>query len=299
MVMRHIYFNGQIIPECEATISIHDGGWLHGAGLFETMRAQNGRMFRVEKHIERLRRSAATILRPIERGMLPSRVDFLELLERNRLRSARVRLTVSAGSMLAETDPPNPPCQEGQGGSAQLTVCATAAPLSLPPSAVYEHGAAVVICSFRQSPEDAIAGHKTTAYLPRLLGLREAQRAKCLEAIWFTTQHLLAEGCLSNVFVVSDGVLKTPPLDTPVLPGIARGAVLELARSLEIDAQECPLTINELLDADEVFLTNAIMRVMPVIKVEKKGVGTGKPGPITNRMRKALEDLAEKECGGP
>ncbi len=289
MVMRHIYFNGQIIPECEAAISINDGGWLHGAGLFETMRAQNGRVFRAEQHFERLRRSAAKILKPIERGALPSRVDLLELLDRNGLRSARVRLTVSAGSMVAETDEPRQ----------QLTVCATAVPLSLPPAAVYEHGAAVVVCSFRQSPEDAIAGHKTTAYLPRLLGLREAQRSQCLEAIWFTTQHHLAEGCISNVFVVSDGVLKTSPLDTPVLPGIARGTVLELAPSLEIDARECPLTIHELLDADEVFLTNAIMRVMPVIKVEKKDIGTGQPGPITHRLRKAFENLAEKECGGP
>ncbi|UCE61805.1 MAG: aminotransferase class IV, partial [Phycisphaerales bacterium] len=140
----------------------------------------------------------------------------LELLQRNELATARVRLTVSAGSMQAtpEEDPP-------------LTVCATASPLSPPSTQLYETGVPVVICGFRQSPSDPLAGHKTTAYLGRLLGLRHARCARCYEALWFTTANRLAEGSISNVFVVKDRVLKTPPLDTPVLPGIARGVVLD------------------------------------------------------------------------
>src|SRR6185503_6692986 len=95
---------------------------------------------------------------------------------------------------------------------------------------LYAHGVQVIVCSYRASPTDPLGGHKTTSYFPRLLGLREAQQARCTEAIWFTTSKHLAEGCISNVFVVRDGAMKTPPLDTPVLPGIARGVVLEISQ---------------------------------------------------------------------
>ena len=284
----NVYFNGEFLSGAEAKVSVYDGGWLHGAGLFETMRAENGRVFRLESHLARLMRSATTLMRPLQRDELPSRVDFLELLQRNDLKVARVRLTVSAGSMQGNTE------EQGQ----PLTVCATASPLPPPQTGLYETGAPVVVCSFRQSPSDPLAGHKTTAYLPRLLGLREAQRARCMEALWFTTANRLAEGSISNVFVVAKGMLKTPPLDTPVLPGIARGVVFELAKSAGIDTEEQPLTIDDLLDADEVLLTNAIMQVMPVIRVEKRDIAEGRVGPVARQLLEAYRDLVRKECGG-
>jgi len=282
----NVYCNGAIVPAAEASVGLYDGGWLHGAALFETMRAHAGRVFRVESHLDRLRRSAATILRPIERAELPSRVDFLELLDRNGLQDARVRLTVSAGSML----------EEAEAERAKLTVCATAAPLSPLPEHLYHKGVQVAVCNYRQSPSDPIAGHKTTSYLPRLLGLREARRWHCLEAIWFTTENRLAEGSISNVFLVRQGALLTPGLDTPVLPGIARGVVLELAERASIPAREEALTIDDLLDAEEVFLTNVIMQVLPVVRVERKDIGDGQPGPVTRRLLTLYRDLVQKEC---
>ena len=227
-------------------------------------------------------------MRPIRREELPSRVDFLDLLERNELPVARVRVTVSAGSMQGDPEAEARP----------LTVCVTAAPLAPPPEVVYENGVQVVITKHRVSPSDPMAGHKTIAYLPRLLGLREAQRAGCMEALWFTTSKYLAEGSISNVFVVHHGVLKTPPLDTPVLPGVARGAVLELAHQAGIEAEECPLSIDDLLDAEEVFLTNVIMQVMPVVRVEKHDIGDHRVGPQTRQLSKLFQDLVRKECGG-
>ncbi len=157
---------------------------------------------------------------------------------------------------------------------------------------------AVMVSTFRQSPDDPIAGHKTTAYLPRLLALREAQHARCMEAIWFTTGNTLAEGSISNVFTVRDDMLSTPPLDTPVLPGIARGVVLELAARLGLKAREAALTIDDLLDADEVFLTNAIMQVMPVVRVEMHDIGKGTVGPVAKRLGEAYREVVRKECGG-
>lgn len=281
-----VFLNGSFVPHDGATISINDGGWLHGAGLFETMRAEQGRVFRLESHIERLRRSAQKLLHPIEREDLPSPEAFQELLQRNALRDARIRLTVTAGSAKnAEPD-----------GAPPLTICATCSePFTYQPSA-FEEGISVIVSRYLQSPQDPLAGHKTTCYLGRLLALRYAQQLRCTEAIWFTTDHLLAEGSISNVFIVKDGVLKTPSLDTPVLAGIAREVVLESARTLRMDWAEAKLTVDDLLGADEVFLTNSIMQVMPVIRIEKHDVGSGKPGPMTRRLRAAFREIVEKEC---
>jgi branched-chain amino acid aminotransferase len=281
-----VHLNGQFISETDAKVSVRDGGWLHGAGLFETMRAENGRVFRLDAHIERLRRSAAKLLTTIEPGMLPSAKVFSELLQRNELKTARVRLTVTAGSMQINPDADAP----------QLTVCATAAKLFPYPLDLYEKGAHVVICNFRTSPSDPVAGHKTTGYLPRLLGLREAQRVHCAEALWFTTANRLAEGSISNVFVVRKDVLKTPPLDTPVLPGITRDEVLRIAEEVGIETQQVPLRVDDLLDADEILLTNTMMQVMPVIRVEKHDIARGRVGPVAGKLLEEYRKRIKKEC---
>lgn len=282
-----VYFNGKFVPEPDAAVSVYDGGWLHGAGLFETMRAQEGRIFRLESHLSRLLQSAQRILKPMQRDDLPDQSVFHELLERNLLRAARIRLTVTAGSMLAKGS---------EEKSQPINICITANPLAPYADSNYEKGVPVIICPYKISPSDPTAGHKTTAYLPRLLGMREAQAAKCMEAIWFTTKNLLAEGSITNVFIVKDKVLKTPPLDTPVLPGIARSVVLEIAEDEKMEAVQCPLTIDDLLDADEVFLTNAIMEVMPVIRVEKHDIAQSKVGPIAQRFRECYRQKVRKEC---
>ena len=284
-----VLYNGAFLSEREASIGVDDGGWLHGAGLFETMRAENGRIFRLESHMQRLMKSAAKLLRPIERDSLPCEDDFNTLLERLNLKTARVRMTVSAGCMRANQ----------ADSEAELNVCVTAVALTTYPAKLYEDGVSVIVSAYRRSPTDPIAGHKTTSHLPQLLALREAQSARCVEALWFTTNHQLAEGSISNVFVVKNGAVKTPPLDTPVLPGIARGVVLEIAAEMEIEAGEARLTIDDLLDADEVFLTNTIMQVMPVVGVEKHVISEGRVGPVSRRLREEFRALVKKECGHP
>ncbi len=288
-----VHLNGEFVSKPQATLSVYDGGWLHGAGLFETMRAENGRVFRLESHMERLRRSASTLLTDIPRDALPGKNVFAELLERNDLKTARVRMTVTAGSMHAAGAPGG----ERTGSGPASTICVTAAELSGYPMSLYESGAVAAICDFRLSPTDPIAGHKTTAYLPRLLALRQAQHIRCMEALWFTTANRLAEDSISNVFLVCQGALKTPPLDTPVLPGIARGVVLEIARNEDIEVQECCLTIDDLLDADEVLLTSAIMQVMPVVRIEKRDIRDGRVGPMAKRLLREYRVLVKKECG--
>jgi branched-chain amino acid aminotransferase len=282
-----VYLNGEFVAPQDARVTVYDGGFLHGAGLFETMRAENKRIFRLESHMARLRRSAAQILAPLTPDALPSAEVFAELLERNGLSVARVRLTLTAGSLRDQDEADGP----------AATLCATAAPLSSYPPELYQQGVQVAVCDFRQSTTDPIAGHKTTAYLPRLLGLRQARQRRCLEAIWFNTRNQLAEGSISNVFLVTRGVLRTPPLDTPVLPGIARSVVLKLAEGEGVRCDEAPLTVDDLLDADEVFITNAIMQVMPVIRVERHDIADSRVGPLTGRLLEGYRDLVRQECG--
>ena len=284
-----VYLNGQFVAETEARVSVYDGAFLHGAGLFETMYAENTRIFRLEAHLERLMRSSARVLFSIQRDALPDSGTFQELLTRNGLPTARIRLTVSAGSMRDDPSAEAP----------RLTVCVTASPPTPYPESDYERGVNVVVSGFRASPTDPLAGHKTTSYLPRLLGLREARQARCMEAIWFTTNHHLAEGSISNVFVVHNQVVKTPPLDTPVLPGISRAAVLEITPRFGFSVEEVPMTIDDLLDADEVFLTNQIVRIMPVVRIESRDIADGRVGEVTRRLLGEYRQLVRKECSGP
>jgi branched-chain amino acid aminotransferase len=285
-----VYVNGRFVPEDEAWLSVFDGGWLHGAGLFETLRVENGRVFRLEAHVRRLMNSAARLLHPLERTQLPDEGVFHDLLVRNGLQSARVRLTVSAGPMR------NGPQMSDE---MKLTVTVTTFPLSTYPERLYEEGVSVIVCPFKQSADDPIAGHKTTAYLPRLIGLREAQKARCTEALWFNTRNELAEGSISNVFLVKDGTLRTPPISTPVLPGITRAAILELSKGAGTEVQEGRLGVDDLLEADECLLTNTIMGVLPVIRVERHDFGGGKVGPVARRLRDFYRNLVRQECFEP
>jgi len=280
------FVNGRWAAASEATIGLFDGGFLHGAGLFETMRCEQGVVFRLDAHLRRLKKSIGLLLPQMERDECPGREVFRELLKRCHLLDARIRLTMTAGNMQADAN----------SSPIAPTVCVTASELGAYPDSYYDKGVAVSLCNYRVSPSDPLAGHKTTSYLPRILGLRQAQAARCFEALWFTTEHYLAEGCISNVFIVSRGTIRTPPLNTPVLPGVARSVVLEIARSKGIHAEETPLTIDDLLDAEEVFLTNVMMLVLPVIRVEQGEIGQGRVGPMARELIEAFRATVRREC---
>ncbi len=284
-----VWLNGEIVEDDRAALSIYDAGMLHGAGLFETMRAYNGVIFRLEDHLARMRASAEA-LNLIEFGdeaedRLSS--DLAALLDKNGLRDARVRLTLTPGDLRQRADAESPP---------RPTMFATAVPIEPHPPRLYEKGMTVLISVHKQSRLDPTCGYKTLSYLPRLISLREAQARGCGEALWFTHENLLAEGAISNVFLVDHGVIKTPPIDTPILPGVTRRVVIELARSNDFSVQETPLTINDLLDANEVFLTNSVMEVMPVCHVERRAIGDQKPGPVTRQIGALYQQAVQEEC---
>jgi branched-subunit amino acid aminotransferase/4-amino-4-deoxychorismate lyase len=171
-----------------------------------------------------------------------------------------------------------------QGGQSTATLLITATRFEPYPDEYYQKGVGVVLTDFRQNAQDPIVKHKTTNYFSRLLALNIAHQKKAAEAIWFTADGRLAEGCVSNVFCVKDSALYTPTLETPVLPGIMRKTVCEIAKAESIKLVEKDLTIKDLLAADEVFLTNVIMLILPVVAVEAHTVGDGRVGSVTRRF---------------
>lgn len=287
-----VYLNGSIIDSDTAQLSVFDAGYLHGAGLFETMRAHHGRGVKTAAHIARLNASASAIGLELhlDAGVIGDAI--VELLEARDLTDARLRLTISTGSSaLDATAQPSP------------TVLITAAPWTPYPEELYQSGMLVVISELFQNPRSATCGHKTISYLDRMISLQKARMARAGESLWFTeVDKQLAEGSISNIFLVSkDGTIRTPPPMWDkfpqfrlVLPGIARSLVLESARSMGLPVNETPLNIRDVLDAREVFLTNMIMGVMPVCRVEQHMINHGRPGELSILLRTRMNQILEQ-----
>jgi len=279
-----VFLNDELVDADQALVSASDGGLLYGAGLFETMRAHNGVVFALEDHLDRLFLSAEKLsIQPgYDRRYISDAIG--RVLCANQLAEARMRLTVTGGPM-AQPDQQR-----------KSTLLITATELVPYPDEYYAKGVMVVLCPYRQNPNDPTCGHKVTSFLPRMLGLKFAHQKGAAEGLWFTVDNRLAEGCVSNVFLVKDSVLYTPPIATPVLAGVARKTVCRIAIEESIELVEKDLYINDLLDAEEVFLTNVIMQVMPVVDVEKHTVGDGKVGPMARKLNELYSQLLEKEC---
>ncbi|HBG28342.1 MAG: hypothetical protein A2Y10_08825 [Planctomycetes bacterium GWF2_41_51] len=279
--MAKVFLNKEIIDSSQAFVSCGDGGFLYGAGLFETMRASNGVVFALDEHLDRLFTSAEK-LKINMRGDRKFVADAVyETLNANELKESRIRLTATSGIIASENPEP--------------TLLVTAVSFGAYPKEYYEKGILVVLNSYRQNPVDVLSGHKTTSYFSRVSALAAAIQKRAAEAIWFTVDNRLAEGCVSNVFLVKDSILYTPSLKAVVLPGIARKTVLKLAAENSIKYEEKDLSIEDLLGADEVFITNVIMQVLPVVAIEAHNVGNSKPGTITKKIMVLYTDYFNKE----
>ena len=277
-----VYLNGKIIDADKATVAVTDSSYLYGIGLFETMRAVNGKVFRLTDHLRRLNDSAEalSIFNSFSDEKIAEAID--QLLLANEVTEARLRLELSNGPIQPD-------------GTAKTNLLITSPVFTPYPEDYYAKGVRVILTNFRQSSKDPYAGHKTTCYGPRLTALKNAHEKLAAEAIWFTTENALAEGSISNVFLVKDGQLYTPPVNTPVLPGIARKTVIEIAEQENIECNEQPLAIDDLLKADEVFLTNVVMEVLPVVAIESHTVNEGKPGPISKKLAEKYKKILIKK----
>jgi branched-subunit amino acid aminotransferase/4-amino-4-deoxychorismate lyase len=248
-----VWLDGRFLPESAAKIPATDPAVLHGRGLFETLRAYDGIPFRLADHVARMAASARHF-------RLPFRPPDFEpvirtLCRRNRCPDAAVRLTLTAGGRLLVTSRPRKAL----------------------PAAWYRKGAEVMVAEWRRDPRAPLAGHKTTSYLEHVLAHEEALKRGCADALFVGLRGELLEGCVTNVFLVREGRLVTPRLSPGILPGVTRKVVLGLASAVERIVR-----LKELWTADEVFLTNALIEILPVVRP---------PGPITQVLMDAYGRL--------
>jgi branched-chain amino acid aminotransferase len=304
--MPDVWLNNNFVDENSANISLRDAGLLHGAGVFTTMRAHGGKVFQMAAHLQRLRDSSEVLFIPLSYKDDVLAQAAAELLARNELSDARLRLTVTRGTVIQ--DPLH-------GMRVEPNVFLTATQFEPYPVEYYQRGLTVALLDEQKlNPYDLQAGHKTLDYFSRLAALREANRRKAGEALWFNVHNYLQSASVSNVFLVENGKLVTPPtaeeLRDPivageipysrsnVLPGITRAAVMALAREAGMEVQTAAVDVGRLLEAQELFLTNSIMGVMPVCRIEQKALGDDRPGPITLRLANALREQMERETTG-
>ncbi|MBI2900551.1 MAG: aminotransferase class IV [Planctomycetes bacterium] len=269
--MEYLSLNGKILPEAEAQIPATDPAVAHGLGLFEVTRAYRGVPFRIADHLSRMRRSATRFgLR-----LAPGRVgeEIAELCRRNRLEDAYVRITLTGGgNFLIRTRP-----------------------LERLPAAWYRRGARVLLAESRRDPAGILYGHKTLNYLENVMLRDRARRAGAADTILIGLGGEVLEGCVSNVFLVRRGRLVTPSLDAHILPGVTRKVVLGLAARARLRVDERTVGADEMTEAEEAFLTNSLVEVLPVTRI-----GAGRvagPGRITRFIADEYRKTVERETG--
>jgi len=278
-----VYLNGELLPRSRARISPFDHGFLYGYALFETMRARGRRIFRLHSHLERLSSSANMLGLPLP--PLDLEKACYEVLSANELDDARIRLTVSIGEGESVPDPPADPVP---------TLFIMGAPYNPPPAEKYREGYKAVVSKIRQNSKSPVARLKSANYLNNVLARREAKAAGADEAVLLNERGLLCEGSTGNVFLLYRGVLVTPNVESGCLPGITRQAVIELAAEMRTGVEQREVRLEELLQADEAFLTNSLLGLMPLRDIDGKPVGRG--GRIaTERLSAAYSDLVLRE----
>jgi len=288
-----VYLNGSLVAREKAHISISDHGFLYGYGAFQSMRAYNGKLFLLDQHIKRLHDA----LRVIGLEQKVSGMDFAKIfrdtLAANELKSARARLTVTNGvnEAMPWVDSSGPP-----------TVIATAHPYTPMPEERYNAGYKVGIASLRRMKQSPLSAIKSIDYLLSTVARMEAVAKGLDETILLNEEGYIAEGGGGNIFFVREGKLITPALNSGIIPGVTREAVIRLAENLGISVSEGPVGIGAIKKCDEIFMTNAMIEVMPVTTVSDESGHTvtireGKPGKITQQLIQAYRERVERETG--
>lgn len=289
----HVYLNNKIVPKSEATVSVYDHGFLYGDGVYETMRAYDGVVFMIDEHIGRLRRSAEMI-----RLLLPKDSDGIkkavyETLIANNRKEAYIRLTVSRGYGPIGLDPDL--CRDA-------TFVVIAEEMKGYPSSMYKNGINIIIAGTRRNLREAINPRiKSLNFLNNILAKIEAKDAGAYEAVMLNSKGYIAEGTISNIFFVKEGVVCTPSTNCGILDGITRKIILDLAVREGFRVREGRFSSGDLFSAFECFITNTTLEVMPVAKVDNVKFMTGEATRLLLRSyRKEVKAyVADVRSGGP
>ena len=281
-----VYINGHLYDKQDAKISVYDHGLLYGDGVFEGMRIYGGKVFRIQDHLERLWHSAKAIWLEIPLSMQDLAEAVEKTVQANGLVEGYVRLVVTRGAGTLGLDP-------NYTSNPQVIIIADR--ISLYPQEYYEKGLEIItVSTIRNHPAALSPRIKSLNYLNNILAKIEGLQAGCVEALMLNHRGEVAECTGDNIFLVTRGQLLTPSIDAGILEGITRAVVLELAIEAGIPVREIPLTKHDVYIADECFLTGSAAEVVPVVKVDSRRIGDGRPGPITQRLLTRFHEITRQ-----
>ena len=279
-----IYIDGEFLPKTEAKISVFDHGLLYGDGVFEGIRSYNGRVFKLDEHLERLYDSAKSIMLQIPIPIETMKEKVLETLRLNHLREAYIRLIVTRGVGDLGLDPDKCPTP---------SIIIIADKITLYPPKFYEEGLEIVTVSVRRNYAEAINPRiKSLNYLNNILAKIEGKQAGAEEVLMLNAEGYVVECSGDNIFWVKNEVLVTPPVHIGILEGVTRNSVIDLARDAGMQVEERVFTRHDLYIADECFLTGTAAEVIPVVKIDRRAVGDAQPGKVTQKLIDAFRQYA-------
>ncbi len=281
-----VYIDGQFYEKEDAKVSVFDHGLLYGDGVFEGIRAYNGRVFRLSEHLKRLEESAKAIFLSLPIPIKKIEESLLESVRVNGLKDAYIRLVITRG--IGDLGLDMRKCKKN------ASVIIIADKIELYPPSFYEKGLDLITSSIRQrTPDQLSPAIKSLNYLPNIMARAEAVRAGAQEAILLSQQGYVSECTGDNIFYVQDGNLYTPPTCAGILDGITRGAVIDIAREkMGLKVEEKLFTVHELYRAAEAFVTGTGAEVVAAVKIDGHPIGSGVPGPLTKKIAQAFQDYA-------
>jgi branched-chain amino acid aminotransferase len=278
-----IYLNGKLVPKDEARVSVFDHGLLYGDGVFEGIRIYDGNIFRLKEHIERLYESAQTVWMKIPMTLEQMQQAVVDTVAANGRRDAYIRLVVTRGEGDLGIDPSTCP---------EPTIFIIVDSISLYPPEFYDKGVSLITASTRRIPIQCLDPRiKSLNYLNNILAKIEAKEAGVPEAVMLNERGRVAECTADNIFIIKNGHAETPRLTDGALPGITRGAVIELAERAGIPTKQTAMGLHDLYNADECFLTGTGAEIVPVVGIDGRKIGDGRPGPTTHKLLAAFREL--------
>jgi len=271
-----IYVNGQFVEKDEAVISVYDHGFLYGDGVFEGIRVYDNNVFKLKEHIDRLYESAHSIMLTIPHSKDELQQIVVETVRKNNLSNAYIRVVVSRGAGDLGLDPRS---------CATPTVIVIVEELAIYSDALYTEGLKLAsVVNRRNSPDVLNPQIKSLNYLNNILVKLSSVQANADEALILNNQGYVTEGSADNIFIVKDGMIKTPPIYLGALEGITRNVIIEIAKEQGYELEESPFTLHDVYVADEVFLTGTAAEIIPVVCVDNRVIGNGEPGQVTKDL---------------
>jgi len=285
----YAYVDGKYVPKDEASVSIYDHGFLYGDGVYEAIRAYDGNVFKLREHLDRLYESAHSIKIDIPLSKEEMSRLVVEVLRKNQLMNSYIRIVISRGRGRMGVDPRN---------CTKPTIVIMVEPRE-PLFGENVKGISAIMCSLRRTPSWSLDPRiKTLNYLNNIMAKIEAIEAGVEEAIMLNEEGYVAETSTENIFVVKNGTVSTPHPSQGVLRGITRDAVIAAAKSLGYSVEERALTVHELYNADEVFVTGTAAELVPIVNISGRKIGEGKPGPIFSRILGSFKESIKKSTEG-